>query len=1074
METGNLMERIKALEARLEEYERPSGPDFSPAEALVRRNSAGRTDISDIVQDKVVRLTLPTAANTIPKVRECNFLEFKNRFVDGFHGHYAVDALVSGRLLEEEILEEQRFRERRTAARKETSRDEKKGTAILKAENQQNVDAFQNAQTEKWIRNVRLQSPALLMIMSKTQGEPWSNRPRTYERPFTSLFYFHNKMKEALAELEDHWAHCLDTDSSPDMDASPDMDSSPDTTIVKAPDNTQDAGSDSDAGEAIDDCPAALAVMRAYVRFVEKRLMPDYNHFVDLDFSSNAQVRFTDLWYLFRTGEFIYRPLEGGLARQQYFQTGKRIWKTYRIEPCAVQYRPTPSDHGGYETDDEDSADFIIRAYYLEYTGEEFCPAVTSFRIIPYENSVPVSSLPVFPIRFLPNWQSVLGDSQEDGNKALHYIETKHASYSGWSVIRTPAGDEMTDASGEKLNRAEHINGDVMVDFSEAFQACPHWKPTRKVLRPEKAVPKIVSDEFPIIWWANKNRIRPLAEITEIVPLVTGVHMRQQNEFLLQDRLLSKLIENDNRGKLSTAKYLREEDKCLLAGRVFGYVFQERKFVGLEILRMWQSSGTRDALDSLRIPAKTKDLIQRSVQGHLLQKSMERLDGQQQNLDMIHGKGGGLFILLYGVPGVGKTATAEAIAQANGKPLFKITCGDLGLTPDKVEMSLKEIFRLAGVWDCILLLDEVDTFFSSRSKGDSAMQKNALVSVFLSIMDYYTGILFLTTNLVGALDEAFKSRIHCKINYRALSKQQTIEIWENNIRRMRWLDEEQRKVESKMPLEIPESDIMRFARDQYDELNRRKRTGGIANNGWNGRQIRNACQIARSLAYADAAKEEEDIRKRSSVEGVPLPARMPGPRLQLRHFCIIRDISDSFDKYMVEARAGMTDSEVARENEVRADHYVDTWTAQATADSEELEGYNDGSSLGHGRQRPYFDARPRPPNSPAIGQGLRGNGSNGGFYTYQEGRAPQNRQSPLLTTPANGPSIMFSSSERGEYERQLSPLEASPRMVASPFQPRGRDSTLRRGEYEYEPEYGNSRNSYGKRERLSDDNGPVA
>jgi SpoVK/Ycf46/Vps4 family AAA+-type ATPase len=78
------------------------------------------------------------------------------------------------------------------------------------------------------------------------------------------------------------------------------------------------------------------------------------------------------------------------------------------------------------------------------------------------------------------------------------------------------------------------------------------------------------------------------------------------------------------------------------------------------------------------------------------------------------------------VPGVGKTATAEAVAQANKKPLFVITCGDLGFTPGEVENSLKDIFRLAHSWDCILLLDEADIFLSRRQLSD--LKRNALVS----------------------------------------------------------------------------------------------------------------------------------------------------------------------------------------------------------------------------------------------------------------------------------------------------------------------------------------------------------
>ena len=96
------------------------------------------------------------------------------------------------------------------------------------------------------------------------------------------------------------------------------------------------------------------------------------------------------------------------------------------------------------------------------------------------------------------------------------------------------------------------------------------------------------------------------------------------------------------------------------------------------------------------------------------------------NQDLIRGKGSGLFILLHGVPGVGKTATAEAVAQANKKPLFVITCGDLGFSPKEVEVSLGNIFRLAHLWDCVLLLDEADIFLTRREHND--LKRNALVS----------------------------------------------------------------------------------------------------------------------------------------------------------------------------------------------------------------------------------------------------------------------------------------------------------------------------------------------------------
>jgi len=43
-----------------------------------------------------------------------------------------------------------------------------------------------------------------------------------------------------------------------------------------------------------------------------------------------------------------------------------------------------------------------------------------------------------------------------------------------------------------------------------------------------------------------------------------------------------------------------------------------------------------------------------------------------------------------------------------------------------VDESLREIFRLAHLWDCVLLLDEADVFLSRREVYD--LKRNALVS----------------------------------------------------------------------------------------------------------------------------------------------------------------------------------------------------------------------------------------------------------------------------------------------------------------------------------------------------------
>jgi SpoVK/Ycf46/Vps4 family AAA+-type ATPase len=48
------------------------------------------------------------------------------------------------------------------------------------------------------------------------------------------------------------------------------------------------------------------------------------------------------------------------------------------------------------------------------------------------------------------------------------------------------------------------------------------------------------------------------------------------------------------------------------------------------------------------------------------------------------------------------------------------------LTPGEVEKALKEIFHLAQLWSCVLLLDECDIFLAQRFKND--IKRNSLVS----------------------------------------------------------------------------------------------------------------------------------------------------------------------------------------------------------------------------------------------------------------------------------------------------------------------------------------------------------
>ena len=154
---------------------------------------------------------------------------------------------------------------------------------------------------------------------------------------------------------------------------------------------------------------------------------------------------------------------------------------------------------------------------------------------------------------------------------------------------------------------------------------------------------------------------------------------------------------------------------------------------------------------------KAKDLIRALISNQL---------SSEVSTDLISGKGNGLILLLHGGPGTGKTLTAESVAEIAEKPLYRVTCGDVGTKAEDVEKYLESVFHLGKLWDCVVLLDEADVFLEQRSLED--LQRNALVSVFLRMLEYYEGILVLTSNRVGVFDEAFKSRIQLALHYPTL------------------------------------------------------------------------------------------------------------------------------------------------------------------------------------------------------------------------------------------------------------------------------------------------------------------
>ncbi|WP_254048268.1 ATP-binding protein [Uliginosibacterium sp. TH139] len=130
--------------------------------------------------------------------------------------------------------------------------------------------------------------------------------------------------------------------------------------------------------------------------------------------------------------------------------------------------------------------------------------------------------------------------------------------------------------------------------------------------------------------------------------------------------------------------------------------------------------------------------------------------------DIVAGKSGGTTVLCAGPAGVGKTLTAEVYSEIIGRPLYRVHSGQLGLSVATMENALKDVLTRAQRWGAVVLIDEADVYIKRR---DNDMTANAVVGVFLRVLEYFNGLLFLTTNRMDDIDEAIISRCIALIKY---------------------------------------------------------------------------------------------------------------------------------------------------------------------------------------------------------------------------------------------------------------------------------------------------------------------
>ncbi|KAF2751847.1 ATPase [Sporormia fimetaria CBS 119925] len=404
-----------------------------------------------------------------------------------------------------------------------------------------------------------------------------------------------------------------------------------------------------------------------------------------------------------------------------------------------------------------------------------------------------ITALNAFPLIFHPGREEVVETLVKRGEKFESLAGCHYKEHDGYAVTWDREGNEVPI----------HVSGRIIIDCDSFRRFASHH----------------VSNIKPL--GGKEGLVEP-----ECAPTPARIASNGQNEKYEFGKKQKRRLR------------LTKELQLICRPRVRGYSLKKKKWLEFFVDCAEDIRFSDNAFDSLALPEDQKQLILAFAESQAMHRGA--FD------DVILGKGKGHITLLSGPPGVGKTLTAESVAEHMHAPLYMMSAGDLGTRSYEVEYNLNNILDMVAKWSAVLLLDECDVFLEARSAHD--LERNKLVSIFLRVLEYYEGILFLTTNRISNIDAAFQSRIHVSLSYPDLTPTSRRQIWENFLR----LTDPERK-----------GGLGEWGDEELQEL---------AKVELNGRQIKNVLKSAALLA----ARKKEPLSRKYVDMVLAIEQRRPG------------------------------------------------------------------------------------------------------------------------------------------------------------------------------------------------------
>ncbi|KAM7201293.1 ATP-dependent zinc metalloprotease YME1L1 [Rhypophila sp. PSN 637] len=407
----------------------------------------------------------------------------------------------------------------------------------------------------------------------------------------------------------------------------------------------------------------------------------------------------------------------------------------------------------------------------LRFTGRAFQWEDYRHEIKAFEGNKKITDLPAYPLSFYEKDQEVVRERCiARGAKVLDYQGLAYVNYSGIAL----------HLDADKDVCRVNVDGRVLIDVV-GYNKHHLAKGSREGTDPQTA-----------------SRV-----------LVVGFGSAGASKVKKSNKRLSARRQDRNKNAMLGPKH--KELLMYMVPMIEGYALKNKLWVSFYLEDISPLVWNDAAYDHLVYDEQQKDLVMSFVENHQgshitavppPSTSVTRRDRTSARrhhpklMDVIAGKGEGLIMLLSGPPGTGKTLMAEAVADRTHRPLFYLQAEDLGTNAAVLGANVKKVFEMATEWDAVVLLDEADVFMAERHPQD--ILRNELVSIFLRELEYFRGIIFLTTNLYSTIDSAFRSRVSLHLLFTPLTVDARLIVWRKFLDRVEGTESKETDAEKRV------------------------------------------------------------------------------------------------------------------------------------------------------------------------------------------------------------------------------------------------------------------------------------